>query len=98
MFGRKKTLLLVAGILIVLTIYMILNREHFVAEHLTNKNPTLFTLQKDLDETNEKLKTLNDDYQNLKTQGQAQSSQAAAAMASLKAIPAGSTNTIIPTR
>jgi hypothetical protein len=98
MFGKRKTLLLVAGILIVATIYMFLNREHFVAEHLTNKNPTLFTLQKELDETNQKLQELNADYQSLKSQGQAQSSQAAAAMASLKAIPSGSTNTIIPTR
>jgi uncharacterized coiled-coil DUF342 family protein len=77
---------------------MFFNREHFVAEHLTNKNPTLFTLQKELDETNKKLQELNADYQSLKSQGQAQSSQAAAAMASLKAIPAGSTNTVIPTR
>jgi hypothetical protein len=98
MFGKRKTLLLVAGILTVLTIYMFLNREHFVAEHLTNKNPTLFSIQKELDETNQKLQELNADYQSLKSQGQAQSSQAAAAMASLKAIPAASTNTVIPTR
>lgn len=98
MFNRKKTLLIVGIFLVAWTVYMFLNREHFVAEHLTNKNPTLFTLQKDLDETKKELKDLKTDYTNLKTQGQAQSSQAAAAMASLKAIPAGSTNTIIPTR
>jgi hypothetical protein len=98
MFSRSKTFLIVAVFLIVLTTYMFLNREHFVREHLTNKNPTLFTLQKEIDETNEKLEALNTDYQNLKQQGQAQTSQAAAAMASLKAIPSGSPNTIIPTR
>lgn len=94
----KKTFLIVAIFLITWTLYMFFNREHFVREHLTNQNPTLFTLQKDIDETNKKLKELNDDYQGLKTQGQAQSAQAAAAMASLKAIPAASPNKIIPTR
>ena len=98
MFSRKKTFLLVAGFVIVWTLYMFFNKDHFVSEHLTNQNPTLFTLQKDLDETNKKIKELNDDYQGLKQQGQAQSSQAAAAMASLKAIPSASANTIIPTR
>lgn len=80
------------------TTYMFVNKEHFIREHLSNQNPTLFTLQKDLDETNKKLEELNNDYQGLKQQGQAQTSQAAAAMASLKAIPSGSANTIIPTR
>ena len=98
MFGRKKTLLLVAIFLIVYVSYMFFNREHFVREHLTNQNPTLFTLQKEIDETNKRLEDLNTDYQSLKQQGQAQTSQAAAAMASLKAIPTGSPNTIIPTR
>lgn len=94
----KKTFLIPAIFLIVWTLYMISNREHFVREHLSNQNPTLFTLQKDLDETNKKLQDLNADYQNLKTQGQAQSAQAASAMASLQAIPSGSPNKIIPTR
>lgn len=77
---------------------MFANKEHFVIEHLTNSKPTLFSIQKDLDETNKKLEVLNSDYQNLKSQGQAQTSQAASAMAALKAIPSASTNTIIPTR
>jgi len=98
MFSRKKTFLIVAIFLIGWTVYMFANREHFVREHLTNKNPTLFSLQKDLEETNKKLDELNTDYQNLKQQGQAQTSQAAAAMAALKSIPSGSPNTIIPTR
>ena len=77
---------------------MISNREYFIREHLTNKNPTLLTLQKDVDETNKKVKDLDHEFQEMKTQGQAQSAQAAAAMASLKAIPAGTPNKIIPTR
>ena len=98
MFSKQKTFLIVGIFLVVWTLYMFSNREHFIREHLANKNPTLFSLQKDLDETNKKLEELNKDYQNLKTQGQAQTSQAAAAMAALKSIPSASPNTIIPTR
>lgn len=98
MFSRKNTYLLILAGLLVWTLYMVANREHFVREHLSNPNPTLFSLQNDLDSVNQDLQTLKADYQNLKQQGQAQSSQAAAAMASLNAIPASSPNTIIPTR
>lgn len=80
------------------TIYMITNREHFIREHLSNPNPTLASLQLDLDNVNSDLQELKADYQQLKQQGQAQSAQAAAAAASLQAIPAASPNTIVPTR
>jgi hypothetical protein len=98
MFSRKTIYLIGVFGLIVWTLYMVANREHFVREHLTNPNPTLSSLQLDLDSVNQDLQALKADYQGLKQQGQAQSSQAAAAMASLQAIPAGSTNTVIPTR
>lgn len=87
-----------AIVLIGLTGYMLANKDYFIREHLANKNPTLFSLQKDLDATNEELQALSKDYQDLKQRGQAQSAQAAGAMASLKAIPAASPNTVIPTR
>lgn len=98
MFPKKKLYILSAIVLIVWTIYMVTNREHFIREHLSNPNPTLSSLQTDLDSVNQDLQTLKADYQNLKQQGQAQSAQAAAATAALQAIPAGSPNTIIPTR
>lgn len=98
MFSKKQLYMLAIGVLIVWTIYMVANREHFIREHLSNPTPTLSSLQKEIDETNKKLEELNTDYQDLKKQGQAQTSQAAAAMASLKAIPSGSPNRIIPTR
>ena len=98
MFSRKNIYLIVLFGLIGWTLYMVANREHFVREHLSNPNPTLFSLQTDIDSVNQDLQTLKSDYQGLKQQGQAQSSQAAAAMASLNAIPASSPNTIIPTR
>lgn len=98
MFPKKKLYIIGTFVLIVWTLYVITNREHFIREHLSNPNPTLSSLQTDLDSVNQDLQTLKADYQNLKQQGQAQSAQAAAATAALQAIPAGSPNTIIPTR
>lgn len=77
---------------------MISNREHFVREHLSNPNPTLFSLQNDLDTANQNLQTLQQSVDAMKQQAEAQSSQAAAAAASLQAIPMDSPNTIVPTR
>jgi chromosome segregation ATPase len=98
MFPKKKLYILATIVLIVWTLYVITNREHFIREHLSNKNPTLASLQLDIDSVNKELQELKTDYQSLKQQGQAQSSQAAAAAAALQAIPAASPNTIIPTR
>ncbi len=98
MFPKKKLYIIGTIVLIVWTLYVITNREHFIREHLSNPNPTLSSLQSDVDSVNQDLQTLKADYQSLKQQGQAQTSQAASAMAALQAIPAGSPNTIIPTR
>jgi uncharacterized protein YoxC len=98
MFPKKKLYILATIVLIVWTLYVITNREHFIREHLSNKNPTLASLQLDIDSVNKELQELKTDYQSLKQQGQAQSSQAAAAAAALQAIPAASPNTIITTR
>jgi hypothetical protein len=75
---------------------MFVNKEYFIQEHLTNNNPTLFTLQSGLDDTNTRLAALDADVQNMKSVAQAQGQQAAAAQASLNALPVG-TNTVIPT-
>jgi hypothetical protein len=94
MFTKKKLYLIALLIVVAWTVYMIMNKEHFIQEHLTNSNPTLFTLQTGLDETNTKLDTLNKEFQNMKSVAQAQGAQAAAAQASLNAIPTG-VNTIM---
>ena len=96
MLSRKKMYLLALVVVLIWTYYVYTNKEHFIQEHLTNNNPTLFTLQSDLDETNANLATLTQDVQNMKSVAQAQGAQAAAAQASLGAIPVG-TNTIMPT-
>jgi hypothetical protein len=97
MFTKKKMYLLALVVVGVWAYYMFVNKEHFIQEHLTNSNPTLFSLQSGLDDTNTQLAALNQDVQTMKSVAQAQGAQAAAAQASLKAIPTG-TNTIMPTR
>ncbi len=96
MFGKRKWNWIALIVLIAWTYYMFTNREHFVQEHLTNNNPTLVSLQQGLDTTNANLSALQTKVNNFVQQGQAQASQAAAAKASLEAIPMGS-NTVIPT-
>jgi len=78
------------------TYYMFVNKEYFIQEHLTNNNPTLFTLQSGLDDTNTRLAAVEQNVQTIMDTAQAQSQQAAAAQASLNAIPVG-TNSVIPT-
>lgn len=97
MFGRKKLYLLALVVVVIWTIYVFMNKEYFIQEHLTNSNPTLFSLQSGLDDTNTKLDTLTTDVQNMKSVAQAQGQQAAAAQASLNAIPTG-VNDVMPTR
>ncbi len=96
MFTKKKGYILLAIFMIAWTSYMIVNKEYFIREHLSNQNPSLFSIQKDLDTTNENVKELNDTVQAMKQQGQAQSNQAAGALASLQAIPGGGPNMILP--
>lgn len=96
MLSRKKLYWIALIVVLGWTYYVYMNKETFIQEHLTNNNPTLFTLQSGLDETNANLATLTQDVQNMKSVAQAQGAQAAAAQASLGAIPTG-TNTIMPT-
>lgn len=94
---RRKNMYLLALLIVGLwTYYMFVNKEYFIQEHLTNNNPTLFTLQNGLDDTNTRLTNLEQDVKNMKSVAQAQGAQAAAAQASLQAIPTGA-NTVIPT-
>lgn len=97
MLSRKKMYLLALLVVVAWTYYVYANKEHFIQEHLTNNNPTLFTLQSGLDETNANLATLTQDVENMKSTAQAQGQQAAAAQASLQAMPMGG-NTILPTK
>ena len=97
MFTKKRIYLIATVVLLVWTYYMFVNRETFIQEHLTNNNPTLFSLQKDLEATNQKLTTLQQQFTDANAKMQAQGAQAAAAQAALGSIPAGY-NSVIPTK
>lgn len=88
--------------LFVLTIYMLANKEWFIREHLTDTPeekkapPTLYSINKKLERTEKKVDELADQFKKTNDQMQAQNQQAAAARASLSAIPTGYNN-VMPT-
>ena len=105
MFLKKKGYLILFVVLVVLTICMIANKDWFIREHLTaapedtkkkEAPPTLYSLNKKLESTEKKVDELNAQFKKTNEQMQAQSQQAAAAKASLDAIPTGY-NDVIPT-
>lgn len=84
---------------------MIANREWFIREHLADAPPdekkkqappTLYSLNKKLESTEKKVDELAAQFKKTNDQIQAQGQQAAAAKASLDAIPKGYNN-VIPT-
>ena len=102
MFPKKKLYPVLFIFLVVLTICMIANRDWFIREHLTDTPPkpappTLYSLNKKMESTEKKLDALNAQFQKTNDQMQAQNQQAAAAKASLDAIPTGYNN-VIPTK
>ena len=72
--------------LIILLAFVVANKDIIIREHLANSPPTLTSLNKDLEKTKKKLDTLNDEFQKMRKQAQAQASDAAAAKAQLEAI------------
>jgi septal ring factor EnvC (AmiA/AmiB activator) len=104
MFRKKYMIYILIG-LVVLTLYMIANKEWFIREHLTDTPPpekkdappTLYSINKKLESTEQKVDKLADQFEKTNQQMQAQSQQAAAAKASLEAIPTGYNN-VIPTK
>jgi len=80
---RITKLFLIFGVLIFLIVFAIANHEGILREHLVNATPSLTSLEKRLDATDKNLKTLTTEFNQMKAQAQAQSSQAAAAKASI---------------
>lgn len=89
--------LLILGILVLLLMYVSSNKNSLIVEHLTSKNPTIYSLSKQVDETNTKIDDLTTQFQKMQEQMQQQAQQAAAAKASLQSIPRG-VNNVIPTK
>lgn len=104
MFRKKYMIYIFIG-LALLTGYMIKNKEWFIREHLTDAPPTekkeapptLYSINKKLESTEKKVDQLAEQFKKTNDQMQAQSQQAAAAKASLDAIPTGYNN-VIPTK
>ena len=87
MFRNWKKLVLFVS-LAFLIVYVSAHRDYFIREHLVSAMPqTLNSLSQEIDDTNSKLQKLQDEVTQMKTQAAAQSQQAAAAKASLQAIP-----------
>ncbi len=83
---RKELFYLVALILIIVAlVYLFKNKDSIIREHLTSKHPSLFSLQKDVEETDKKVETLKAEFEQMKSQASAQASQAAAARAQISA-------------
>lgn len=77
---------LVALVVIVIAIvYLFKNKDFLIREHLTSKPPSLFSLQKDVEETDKKVEDLKADFERMKSQASAQANQAAAARAQITA-------------
>lgn len=84
MFKLKYIWLL--AFLVFLIAFLISHKEWIITEMLTNPPPTLFSLEKELKTTEARLEKVETEFNNFKDQAAAQSSQAAAAQASLAAI------------
>jgi len=78
-----KPKFLIGGLVIFLLI-VLLNKDYLITEHLAN--PSLFSLDKELTDTNTKLDKLTSEFNTMKSQASAQAGQAASARASLQAI------------
>lgn len=72
-------------ILWILVVYVVLNKETIVYEHLTSGPPTLLTLQADTQDLQNQITTLNNTVTQMTQQAQSQASQASAAKAQLAA-------------
>lgn len=94
--SKKTRLLYITVVLFALTVYMVMNKEWFIREHLANTPetekkeevvPTVYTLNKRLETTEKKLDDLASDFKKTNDSMQLQSQRAAAAQATLQAIP-----------
>ena len=98
MFRKRSFLKLVFFVLIVFIVYLLINKNTIVYEHLTNKKPTVHTLQQDVDKTNEKVTKMGEQLDSMQSSMKSAGDQAAAAKASLQSIASGGYNTVIPVR
>ncbi len=106
MFAKKRLYILALGIVLLWTYYVFTNKNRFIREHLTDTStlskpskapPTTYAIESQLKKTDAKIDALQAQFKKMTDQIEAQSQQAAAAKASLDAIPTGY-NDVIPVR
>lgn len=98
MFRKKSFLKIIFVGLVVFIGYLILHKNTLICEHLSNKKPTVHTLQQDIDKTNEQVSKMATQLNNMQSSMKSAGDQAAAAKASLQSIGSGNYNSIIPVR
>jgi peptidoglycan hydrolase CwlO-like protein len=82
---RSKIYFIILMCLIVLTLYMMFNKDKLIREHLSNGPPSLLSLQSDTKDLQSQITKLDKDLSEMKSTSSAQASQAAAARAQLAA-------------
>lgn len=98
MFRKRDFLKLVFFVLVGLLAYLLVNKNTILYEHLTNKHPTVHTLQQDIDKTNKEVTKMSKQLDDMQNSMKSAGDQAAAAKASLQSIGSGGYNTVIPVR
>lgn len=76
----KKSLFVVAVLIgmVVFIAYMIANKDLVIAEHMTLSNPTLYSLSKELEKTDDRVSAIETEFANMKAQAATASNTAAA--------------------
>lgn len=82
---RDGIRLSIVFVLVGLLLFMIVNKDYVIREHLTSGPPTLVTLQKDTEDLQNQITQLSNSVTQMKQQAQSQASQANAAKAQLSA-------------
>jgi peptidoglycan hydrolase CwlO-like protein len=82
---RSKIYFIILMCLIVLTLYMMFNKDKLIREHLSNGPPSLVSLQNDTKDLQSQISKLDKELSEMKSTSSAQASQAAAARAQLAA-------------
>jgi hypothetical protein len=93
--ARYRYLRIVFGVLLLLLIYFVVNKDFVIREYLTDGPPTLLTLQNDTKELDTKLTDLKTDFDNMKEQAKQGADAAATARAQINLVK-NSTSTTSP--
>ena len=74
------------GLLLVILIYFLVNKDSVITEHLANGPPTLLTLQNDTKELDKRITTLKADFDKMSAQAKQGADAAATARAQISTL------------